>query len=66
MINFVKEARIQKQLTQQRVAELINVSRQTIISIETNRYVPSVLLSLKLARTLGMKVEELFALENMD
>lgn len=66
MINFVKDARIQKQLTQQQLAELINVSRQTIISIETNRYVPSVLLSLKLARTLGKKIDELFALENMD
>lgn len=48
------------------LAELVKVSRQTIISIETSRYIPSVLLSLKLANVLGKNVEDLFELENSD
>ncbi|KIC94367.1 helix-turn-helix transcriptional regulator [Flavihumibacter solisilvae] len=63
MTNSVKEARQKKELTQVQLAELVNVSRQTIISIETNRYIPSVELSLKLAKALGKKVEDLFALD---
>ena len=66
MRNFVKEERTRKQLTQVQLAELVKVSRQTIISIETNRYVPSVLLSLKLANVLGRKVEGIFELEKTD
>lgn len=66
MKNYLREERINKQLTQVQLAEMVNVSRQTIISIETNRYVPSVLLSLKLAKVLGKKVELLFELEKND
>lgn len=66
MKNFVKEERTKKQLTQVQLAELVKVSRQTIISIETNRYIPSVLLSLKLASVLGKKVEGIFELEKSD
>jgi len=66
MKNHLKEARTNKQLTQIQLAELVNVSRQSIISIETNKYTPSVLLSLKLAHVLEMNVEALFELENSD
>lgn len=66
MKNFIKEERTKKQLTQVQLAQLVKVSRQTIISIETNRYIPSVLLSLKLASVLGKKVEVIFELENSD
>jgi len=66
MKNHLKEVRTKKQLTQIQLAELVNVSRQSIISIETNRYIPSVLLSLKLAQVLEMNVEELFELEKSD
>ncbi len=66
MKNNLKEERIKKELTQVQLAEIVNVSRQTIISIETNRYVPSVLLSLKIANALNIKVENLFELENSD
>jgi len=66
MKNFVKEERTNKQLTQVQLADMVNVSRQTIISIETSRYIPSVLLSLKLAHVLGKKVEALFLLEKND
>jgi putative transcriptional regulator len=66
MKNILKEERIKKQLTQVQLAELVGVSRQTIISIEINRYVPSVVLSLKLAKVLEKKVEDIFYLEKSD
>jgi len=66
MKNYLKEERTIKQLTQVQLAEMVNVSRQTIISIETSRYIPSVLLSMKLANALGKKVEALFELEKSD
>ena len=66
MKNTVKEERIEKQLTQVQLAELVGVSRQTIFSIEINKYVPSVVLSLKLAKAFGKKVEEIFKLEISD
>jgi putative transcriptional regulator len=66
MRNFIKEERSRKQLTQAQLAELVQVSRQTIISIETNKYLPSTVLALKLARMLHKRVEELFELEASD
>jgi len=66
MKNYLKEIRTQKQLTQVQLADMVNVSRQTIISIETSRYIPSVLLSMKLANVLGKKVETLFEIEKSD
>jgi len=66
MKNTVKEERQKKQLTQTQLAELVGVSRQTIFSIEINKYVPSVMLSLKLAKAFGKKVEEIFKLESTD
>ena len=66
MKNNLKEERTKKDFTQAQLAEMVNVSRQTIISIETNRYIPSVLLSLKLSKALGKKVENLFELESSD
>jgi len=66
MKNYLKEGRKINQLTQLQLAELFNVSRQTIISIETSRYIPSILLSLKLANVSGKKVEALFELEKAD
>jgi putative transcriptional regulator len=66
MKNTVKEERIKKQFTQVQLAELIGVSRQTIFSIEINKYVPSVVLSLKLAKAFGKKVEDIFKLDMSD
>lgn len=66
MINTVKEERMKKQLTQSELADLVNVSRQTIFSIEINKYTPSVLLAMKLAKVLGRKVEQLFIVEESD
>ena len=66
MDNTVKEERLRKGLTQTQLAELIGVSRQTIFSIETGRYVPSVILALKLSEQFGKRVEEIFRLERSD
>ena len=66
MINTVKEVRLKKKLTQSELADLVHVSRQTIFSLEINKYTPSVLLAIKLAKVLGRKVEQLFIVEEID
>jgi putative transcriptional regulator len=66
MKNRVKEERARLNLQQQELAERIGVSRQTIHSIENNRYVPSTVLALKIAAVCGKPVEELFQLEESD
>lgn len=49
--------------TQEELAKAVGVTRQTIISIEKGRFVPSTLLSLKLAEILGKPVEEIFFID---
>ena len=66
MRNRVREERHNKNLTQASLADAMNVSRQTIISIESNRYVPTTILSMKLAKFFNKKVEDLFILEESD
>jgi putative transcriptional regulator len=66
MKNNLKTVRGIKGLTQEELAQLLGVSRQTIISIESSRYVPSTVLSLKISKILGKSIEELFELENSD
>lgn len=51
-------------LTQQELADRVGCSRQTIHSIESGKFVPSVELAMKLAKVLLCKVEELFSLED--
>jgi len=60
MKNHLEEMRDHKRLTQQDLADLVNVSRQTIISLEHGRYNPSIILAFRLARVFGVAVEELF------
>ena len=52
--------------TQQQLAEAIGVSRQTINAIESGKYVPSTLLSLKISEIFGKTVNEIFMLEESD
>jgi putative transcriptional regulator len=66
MHNKVKEVRIAKEMTQQELADLLGVSRQTIFSIETGKYVPSTILALKIAKAFNKSVEKLFELELED
>jgi putative transcriptional regulator len=59
-INRLKEMREKKGFTQERLAELADVSRQTIISIESGKYVPSLELALKFGKIFKCKIEDLF------
>ena len=63
MTNSLRVARAGLRLTQDELARRIGVSRQTINAMEANKYVPSTVLALKLARVFGQSVEQLFALE---
>jgi putative transcriptional regulator len=54
------------ELSQQQLADMVMVSRQTIVSIEGGDYAPSVKLALLLAKKLDTTVEELFVLEDKD
>lgn len=63
MLNKIKIERAIHDLTQEDLAKKIGVSRQTINSIEKNRYVPSTLLALKLSFVFQKSVNEIFELE---
>ena len=66
MKNNLRVQRAIKNITQAELANLIQVSRQTINSIEAGKYVPSTVLALKLARLFKKPVEEIFQLEDED
>lgn len=66
MVNKLKQTREEHQITQEQLAQLVGVSRQSIISIEKGHYVPTSVLALKLAVVLKCKVEDLFVLEKGD
>jgi putative transcriptional regulator len=66
MKNNIKVQRAILDITQAELAEKIGVSRQTIITIETGKYVPSTVLALKLAKFFRATVEEIFLLESGD
>ncbi|MCW2131595.1 helix-turn-helix transcriptional regulator [Arthrobacter sp. VKM Ac-2550] len=59
----IRERRKEQRITQAELAEQVGVSRQTIIAVEQGDYAPSVYLALRIARTLGRTVEELFTNE---
>ncbi|WP_420751367.1 helix-turn-helix transcriptional regulator [Rhodococcus sp. O3] len=64
--NRVREFRKQLRITQAELGERVGVSRQSIVSTEKGDYAPSVYLALRLARTLGTTVEDLFPLTEED
>jgi len=66
MKNRLKVERAEHNLSQSELAERIGVSRQTINSIETGRYVPSTVLALKLAQVFQKPVEAVFTLDETD
>ena len=66
MLNTLKIQRAIHNLTQDELAIAIGVSRQTISSIEKNRYVPSTILALKLSNILQVPINQLFSLEETD
>ena len=66
MKNKIKIERAINGLTQEELANKISVSRQTINAMEANKYVPSTVLALKIARLFEKSVEEIFFLDEND
>ncbi|MPN47194.1 hypothetical protein SDC9_194795 [bioreactor metagenome] len=65
MKNKIKSLRKEKGLRQEDVANLLGVTRQTIIAIENDKYNPTLELAMRLARLLGVTVEEVFILNDI-
>jgi putative transcriptional regulator len=63
VVNRIREFRKLAGLTQEELAAEMRVSRQTIISIERGRYVPSLALALRIARHFGCPADEMFDIE---
>ncbi|MFF2879176.1 helix-turn-helix transcriptional regulator [Gottfriedia sp. NPDC057991] len=63
MLNRLEEIRKQRGIKQEELATTLEVSRQTIGSLENGRYNPSILLAFKIARFFGMSIEEIFIYE---
>lgn len=66
MKNLIKVERARNSITQAELADKVKVSRQTINSIETGRFVPSVVLAFKIAKVLHVTADQLFELEEKD
>lgn len=63
MNNKIKTLRENNHLTQQELADKLDVSRQTIISLENGRYNPSILLAYKISKLFNLTIEEVFIFE---
>ena len=63
MITKVRQLRVAAGLTQQQLAERVHVSARTIISIEKGQYSPSLMLAYRMARVVGVTVEQLCCLD---
>lgn len=66
MKNTIKVERAKKNWTQEDLAGKIGISRQSINSIETGKFIPSTILALKMAKVFGANVESIFQLEKTD
>ncbi|MBR5801325.1 MAG: helix-turn-helix transcriptional regulator [Alistipes sp.] len=66
MNNKIRVARAEVRMTQQQLADMAEVSRQTINAIESGKFIPSTVLALKIARIFSKQVEEIFQLEEGD
>ena len=61
--NNIRQLRFeQNEMTQQELANLCNCTRQTIIALEQERYVPSLILAIKIAKIFGKRVDDVFQL----
>lgn len=63
MKNKLEEIRKEKDITQEELAGILEVSRQTISSLEKGRYNPSIMLAFKLARYFDLAIEDIFIYE---
>ena len=66
LINNIRTMREERGWTQEHLASLVQVSRQTINSLEAGRYKPSIMLALKLAHVFKVPLEDVFRLESTD
>ena len=66
MTNSIKTERKKKKITQEQLADLVGVSRQSINAIERGKYVPSTTLALKISEIFNTSVNKLFELEPTD
>ena len=66
MQNNIRVERAILRITQEELARRVSVSRQTINAIEANKYVPSTVLALKIARIFDKPLEDVFSLEETD
>ena len=66
MENRISSLRKERHMTQQDLANLLGVTRQTIISLENGRYNPSITLAFKIARAFERSIEEVFSFEEGD
>ena len=66
MKNSIRVQRAVMDITQQELAQAVGVSRQTINSVESGRYIPSTTLALKIAHYFGKATDEIFQLEDGD
>ncbi len=66
MKNSIKVERAKKNITQAQLAVLAKVSRQTVNAMELGKYVPSTVLSLRLATIFGVEISQIFELEDSD
>ena len=66
MKNKIEEIRKERGILQEELAKMLGVSRQTVSSLETGRYNPSILLAYKIAQYFGMTIEEVFIFEEED
>ncbi|MDO4924607.1 MAG: helix-turn-helix transcriptional regulator [Turicibacter sp.] len=63
MKNNLEKIRKEKELSQEELANILEVSRQTIGSLENGRYNPSIILAFKIARYFGLTIEDIFIYE---
>lgn len=66
VVNYIREIRLEKGITQVKMAQDLQVTRQTINAIEKNKYNPSLELALKLIAYFDMPIEEIFILQEED
>ena len=66
MKNTLRVERAILNITQQELAEKVGCTRQTILAIESNKYAPSIILAMKIAKVCRKKVDDIFTLEEDD
>lgn len=64
LLNKIKMYRAMKNISQEELAVAIGVTRKTINTVETGKFIPSTVLALKIARYFGVPVEEIFVLND--